>query len=289
MPEEEHVCHSPHNKTSTAAASSSSTEPVTDPSSAPPAEVPEDDMKDALRFAPLALKAVYADTVVECQRIGWLQGWELVFSEFNAAPEKPVFALFATDIASKLANAAASKKASLSKLKEKEVSAGKDHGRGTSSKNSPPSTNNNYHSSSNNGISSSPEEKTRNEMLSERKEAVLVIRGTNSIHDLVTDIRAAPIEFPPRSSDEISLQDINGKKSLSMKEAWIMLSAGKSYACGGMVRAALWLLESVGPSLLELYRHNCDIIITGHSLGKSSLPHLAHKVYSDHHDACLCV
>jgi hypothetical protein len=51
------------------------------------------------------------------------------------------------------------------------------------------------------------------------------------------------------------------------QDSWLVLTSGKSYASGGMARAAVWLLHSMGESLRELYESNCDIFIAGHSLG----------------------
>lgn len=65
-----------------------------------------------------------------------------------------------------------------------------------------------------------------------------------------------------------------------------MLSSGKSYASGGMARAALWLLHCMGSSLKELYESNCDIIVSGHSLGKLSWD-IVDRVYARcEHSSC---
>ncbi len=123
-----------------------------------------------------------------------------------------------------------------------------------------------------------------------KKEAVLVIRGTKSIHDVVTDIRAAPQHFPP-SSEEIAIavttgcsvydKDITTEElvSVSTEESskssefshyeWLKVYADSeaTYACGGMARGAYWLITQVGQSLLALYKEGYSIRIVGHSLG----------------------
>lgn len=123
-----------------------------------------------------------------------------------------------------------------------------------------------------------------------KKEAVLVIRGTKSIHDVVTDIRAAPQHFPP-SSEEIAIavttgysvydKDItteelisvsteeNSKSSEFSHYEWLKVYADSeaTYACGGMARGAYWLITQVGQSLLALHNEGYCIRIVGHSLG----------------------
>ena len=95
------------------------------------------------------------------------------------------------------------------------------------------------------------------------------------MHDVVTDIRAAPQQFPPSSEeiraamegrrlhegDDASLflspeaeAESNKNKSSGEgvgreKEQWEWLHVAAmdmTYACGGMARAALWLLAQVG-------------------------------------------
>jgi hypothetical protein len=119
-----------------------------------------------------------------------------------------------------------------------------------------------------------------------KKEVVVAIRGTKSVHDLVTDIRAAPQEFPP-SDDEINKAlsgypsnmeigkydvspeaiDENDDIGQSKKQWEWLVSSDMTYACGGMARSAYWLLTQVGQSLLKLHSEGYDIIFVGHSLG----------------------
>jgi hypothetical protein len=134
-----------------------------------------------------------------------------------------------------------------------------------------------------------------------RKEAVLAIRGTKTIQDLVTDIRAAPQEFPPPAEDIAGA--LNGechidnthkpfnattkKTSHTTKGAvpnsdsenespsnstkhweWLNVAHSSTYACGGFSRAAMHVLREAGPSLAALYREGYEITIVGHSLGE---------------------
>jgi hypothetical protein len=110
------------------------------------------------RFAPLALNAVYQESSVECQRISKHQGWSLIYYVSLPAPEQPVYALFGSNRTTAASN-------------------------GNSNGN--PDSNNNAGARLA-GTSDRP-----------AKEVVLAIRGTHSVHDIVTDIRAAPQHFPP--------------------------------------------------------------------------------------------
>lgn len=119
---------------------------------------------------------------MECQRIGWLQGWELICCQSTAAPEQPAYALFATDVALHLKEAAKKKRRF---VEERSL----QHGLGKAS---------------NSKLASDAESlngSKRKTIHNKRKEAALVIRGTYSIHDVVTDIRATPAEFPPDDAD----------------------------------------------------------------------------------------
>ena len=47
-----------------------------------------------------------------------------------------------------------------------------------------------------------PEPASRCSRHAQRKVAMLVVRGTTSVHDVVTDIRALPVPFPPPADGE---------------------------------------------------------------------------------------
>jgi hypothetical protein len=67
-----------------------------------------------------------------------------------------------------------------------------------------------YASSTDGDAAESESKINRGSRRPKEKEVVLVIRGTSSIHDVVTDIRAAPVAFPP-SREEI-MQTIYGSR-----------------------------------------------------------------------------
>eukprot|EP00596_Hydrurales_sp_CCMP1899_P009831 CAMPEP_0119037604 /NCGR_PEP_ID=MMETSP1177-20130426/6057_1 /TAXON_ID=2985 /ORGANISM="Ochromonas sp, Strain CCMP1899" /LENGTH=1390 /DNA_ID=CAMNT_0006999107 /DNA_START=105 /DNA_END=4274 /DNA_ORIENTATION=+ len=125
-----------------------------------------------------------------------------------------------------------------------------------------------------------------------RKQVVLAVRGTSSIHDIVTDIRATPENFPPSKEEINEILNLNtcgdvhdafdgghpdgetsdnGWKDF---DSWLLVNKHEeeeqdegSYACGGMARAALWLLGEIGPALLRLHREGYEVLFTGHSMG----------------------
>jgi Lipase (class 3) len=209
-------------------------------------EVEEEELDDIIRFAPLALSAVYEESSADVQRLALAQGWATIFISSQSAPEQPAYALFASA-----------------------TERGKRDG--------------------------------------ERKEVVLAVRGTASVEDIVTDIRAAPQQFPPEEEDiskalfpTPSLFHYSRKTALSPdvnqgredraqrdNDGWLMISNDtdlelegeekeESYACGGMARAALWLLGQVGPALLQLHVEGYEVIIVGHSMGGSVAALLCH-------------
>ena len=117
-----------------------------------------------------------------------------------------------------------------------------------------------------------------------KREAVLVIRGTHTIQDVVTDLRATPIVFPPSKEDidgilsgRVGIHDCNSslsptassteKKLFAEEIGWTAPAKGIEYACRGIARAALFILAEAGPSMIELYQTGHDIKIIGHSLG----------------------
>ncbi|KAJ8613406.1 hypothetical protein CTAYLR_002258, partial [Chrysophaeum taylorii] len=85
-----------------------------------------------------------------------------------------------------------------------------------------------------------------------RKTAILAVRGTASVHDVATDVRAFPAPFPPQ-------RDFEGNG------AWTSVSG--TFAFAGMARAAQWLYDETAPALLALAAGGYDLVLTGHSLG----------------------
>lgn len=139
----------------------------------------------SLRFAAIALKIVYEINPVDCQRLAKTQGWETLFSnaEGDLQPEQPCYVLFASELP----------------VRSVAVNYGSD---GEEESNDYRSSIRDHKHNSNNSHKRQPGPSgsgnaPRNAKFVARKEAVLAIRGTKTIQDVVTDIRAAPQEFPP--------------------------------------------------------------------------------------------
>ncbi len=169
----------------------------------------------------------YEESAIECQRLARLQGFHMILFNGDSGPERPAHSLYASD------------------------------GDGDSIR----------------GKMAGP----RGVSEPARREAVLVIRGTHTIQDVVTDLRADPIVFPP-SDDEvdgilsgrIGAHDYTGGKStrkFANEIDWTVPKEGSDYACRGIARAALFLLEEVGPTMIDLYQSGHDVRVVGHSLG----------------------
>jgi hypothetical protein len=131
---------------------------------------------------------------VDAQRLAKLQGWDLIFTNMDSeqlAPEQPCYSLFASShpeppsfMSDKLVPAeknaaAAGATASPSGAYRPAVPAGNTGGSTTA------------------GASAGGTGSGR------KKEAVLAVRGTQTIQDVVTDIRTAPQMFPP-PQEEVS-------------------------------------------------------------------------------------
>ena len=48
---------------------------------------------------------------------------------------------------------------------------------------------------------------------------------------------------------------------------WLSVPLQHTYACGGMVRAAMYVLKEVGPALRRLHAAGYQVTMVGHSLG----------------------
>jgi len=81
-----------------------------------------------------------------------------------------------------------------------------------------------------------------------QKEVVLAVRGTSTVQDVATDVRAAPAPFPPSSDDE-----------------WVL--DGDAFAFAGMARAAEYVYRESYDALKKLHDAGYSIVLTGHSLG----------------------
>jgi hypothetical protein len=105
----------------------------------------------------------------------------------------------------------------------------------------------------------------------EHKIACLSIRGTATIQDVVTDIRATPVPFPQQEEEEE--EDQNGERnsyssrSLDESEEWTSVFRGNGLALCGMAGAAYNLFRETADSLLYLALNGYKIRIVGHSLG----------------------
>ena len=151
------------------------------------------ELEDAIRFAPIALDFVYNKSPVDTQRLASSQGWTTLYIKDSTEPEQPAFALFASP---------------------RVPSADNTEFSSPESKSAPPEMFSKYHflpsrmRAGQFASTCSSSTSKRNEI---EKIAVLAIRGTSSVHDFVTDIRAAPMEFPP-GVDEIR-ESLYGPKS----------------------------------------------------------------------------
>jgi len=103
----------------------------------------------------------------------------------------------------------------------------------------------------------------------EQKIACFSIRGTASIQDVVTDIRATPVPFPQEEEKEdLGSKDVDSTHSdKSEEESWTSIFQGSGLALCGMAGAAENLFKEAIDSLLYLALSGYKIRIVGHSLG----------------------
>ena len=154
------------------------------------------DLNEAIRLAPLALQAVYEESPLECQRLATSQGWCTILCCTESAPEQPAYSLFATDHSHTTHDKQTPTNKTATNNNDQHNATNTDNTHTTNTNSSVHATHttdtkvNSNHSSinSNSNVCSS----------SKKKEAVLAIRGTSSVQDIVTDIRSAPHKFPPR-------------------------------------------------------------------------------------------
>ncbi|TYZ59892.1 hypothetical protein PybrP1_009205 [[Pythium] brassicae (nom. inval.)] len=147
--------------------------------------ISDDLLADILKFAPLALHAIYELDVLDIQRISKLQNFSLIYAHIqNQDVRHPSFALLGNK---------------------------------------------------------------------EKKSALLLIRGSKSVQDLLTDIQAHP--------EEIGL----ASGSSPREEA----SGGfvDAFAHNGMLKAAMWIKDRIVGSLRILHADGYQITLAGHSLG----------------------
>ena len=117
----------------------------------------------------------------------------------------------------------------------------------------------------------------------ERKIACLAVRGTTTIHDVITDIRQVPVPFPDYemvAATAIKIGDAN-ERNIADDEEWTAVFRGNGLAVSGMVGAAINLYREHIDSLLLLSKQGYRIRLTGHSLGGSVAVLLGVLVYKD--------
>lgn len=105
----------------------------------------------------------------------------------------------------------------------------------------------------------------------EQKLACISIRGTSTIHDVVTDIRQLPVPFPDcnnkaawSSTSKITCHDTGENE----EDEWTAVTcSGKGVAVAGMACAAMNLYREHIDSLLVFAQQGYRIRLVGHSLG----------------------
>lgn len=100
----------------------------------------------------------------------------------------------------------------------------------------------------------------------EQKIACFAVRGTATINDVVTDIRAMPIQFPDTEMDGV--HKIRSQNEMN-EEGWTPIAKGQGLALCGMAGAACNLFRENIDAILLLARQGYRIRLTGHSLGGS--------------------
>lgn len=98
----------------------------------------------------------------------------------------------------------------------------------------------------------------------EHKIACLSIRGTATIQDVVTDIRAMPVPFPQQEDDD---DDYSTDTCAPDADEWTSVFRGRGLALCGMAGAALNLFRENADTLIYLAQQGYKIRIVGHSLG----------------------
>eukprot|EP01012_Entosiphon_sulcatum_P058583 TRINITY_DN8269_c0_g1_i1.p1 TRINITY_DN8269_c0_g1~~TRINITY_DN8269_c0_g1_i1.p1 ORF type:complete len:804 (+),score=90.02 TRINITY_DN8269_c0_g1_i1:38-2413(+) len=95
---------------------------------------------------------------------------------------------------------------------------------------------------------------------SESQEAILTVRGTQSLHDALTDLTALPKQFPDH-------WDISAPEGPHQEVLYSGENTNSHVAHGGVLHAALWLLAEVGLCLHAFHVRGFRVVLTGHSLG----------------------
>lgn len=216
----------------------------------------DDELDIIIRYSSLALMIAYEDKPAECQRMASTQGYTLLCMQETSEPEQPAFGLYATTSAA--GRWTVGEDGKLSEVLKSPGAGEPKHCQ----------------------LDESPE-------YGDNKEVVLVIRGTHSVQDVVTDIRNAPTAFPPpeeeimraiygvyHSDSYIGSASASGSDiciasqiGSSQEWEWLPTSSTTTYACGGIYRSAMFILVELGACLVTLAEQGFRIQIVGHSLG----------------------
>ncbi|KOO26911.1 zinc finger fyve domain-containing protein, partial [Chrysochromulina tobinii] len=199
-------------------------------------------------YAPIALYAVYCETLVEMQRLGATHGYQFLFGVPSSSAvatafgerRRPAFALYAR-------KGGAGAKRGGGEWRG-EASSGADAG------------------------GASP-----------CGEAVLAIRGTNDLSDVLIDANAAGVPFSAYDADPSRASATSSARSGRRRDGD---EGGEASAAGGddagegddarplhgwahegMLEAARWLLPDVLTPLMHLHASGYAIVLCGHSLG----------------------
>ena len=240
------------------------------------AELTDHEFRWVLKVAPFALHFVYGHTGPEMQlRAAQRQFW-LLFNHPDALPEKPAFALFARPAEDSPPSATTETYTRSSSESSTAAAAAAD--------------------------ATTPHHDTHNDdKKGKRACAILSIRGTADIYDVVTDIRTTPVPFPPPLEDNRDghRHSGHGKTSSSPSHASIHRPSPSpsprpsnggeqeddgafpvgweggacfkdvpfTSAVEGMANAASWLWDEVRDVLTTLHVQGYELVLTGHSLG----------------------
>lgn len=164
--------------------------------------VSDEFLTDALKYAPLALHAIYELDVLDIQRISKLQGFSLIYAHVQSQDVRhPSFALLGNK---------------------------------------------------------------------ETKTALVLIRGSKSVQDMLTDIQAHPEEIAGTSGSEPRVDTPGGFVD--------------AFAHNGMLKAAMWIKDRIVKSLRILHSEGYHIVFAGHSLGAGCASLLAIMLQKEFED-----
>lgn len=114
----------------------------------------------------------------------------------------------------------------------------------------------------------------------EQNVAVVLIRGSKSVQDLLTDIQAHPEDFKLESVEQGSCTEESMEDDSTCKPRGFV----DSFAHNGMLNAALWIRERIVPSLRILHQKGYKLVLSGHSLGAGCAALLAVMLQKDFKD-----